>query len=84
MEAEVLVLSDEGREAHDDGGERGLDVRVRVGDELLHTRQNVLHHQLLALVGRQTPAELLELRRRCRAHFRLHVLQQVLEGGHQV
>ena len=79
-----VVLAEDGRETHDDTGQGGLDVLVPVSDQLLDAGQQLSHDHLLLHALVQVQAEVLHLVSSGSSHFGLAVLQEGLEGGHQV
>lgn len=74
------VLADDRRQAHDHRRQRGLDVLVGVGHQLLDVRQNVLHDGGFAGVRDQLVAEVFHFVGDRGADLGFHVFQQGLRN----
>lgn len=79
-----LDLAEYGTQAHNDTGEGGLDVLIRIGDELLDKRQYVGHDDGLLVERIEILAEVADLVGGGGSHLGLRVLEEDLEGGDQV
>ena len=74
---DIIYLSKDGGEAHDDAGQGRLDVLICVSDELLDAREKLRHDHLLLHPLVQVQTEVLHLVSSCSPDLRLTILHRV-------